>query len=79
MGRFDKPAEPYPPPGPGTKARMLDGPVDPPSPPDEPELAERTDGTKVNWRRTVAGLSADPRSPDDNVHDWRDALWGRGL
>ena len=31
MSRWDVPAEPYPPVPPGTKARQLDGPVDPPS------------------------------------------------
>jgi len=71
MARWDRDPEPYPPPEPGTKARMLDGPVGTPEPEPEPELVTGRDGKTRNWRRTVAGLAAEPMSPDDRVRDWR--------
>jgi hypothetical protein len=74
VARWDRDPEPYPPLQPGTKVRQLDGPVAPPQPPPEPAQATRRDGTTVNWRRTVAGLAAEPMSPDERVRDWRSVL-----
>jgi hypothetical protein len=70
--RWDARPWPYPDPEPGTKARRIDVPVDPPDPPPGPWAATRRDGTECDIRRTLPGLRDPAAIPaEDRVRDWR--------